>query len=44
MRRAVVDAFCEQGCMSTRSFAPAARMFGAVGSTASAGSFWAFWG
>src|SRR5262249_13630050 len=31
-----------QGCVSTRSFPPAARMFGAVGSTASAGSFWPF--
>src|SRR5262249_35112569 len=41
---AVVDACFEQGCMSTRSLAPAARMFGLAGSTASAGSFWAFCG
>src|SRR5947207_12931079 len=30
--------------MSTRSFAPAARTLGCTGSTASAGSFWAFCG
>jgi hypothetical protein len=41
---AVVAACCEQGCVSTRSFAPAARVFGEVVSTTSAGSFLAFRG
>src|SRR5207249_6933417 len=39
---AVVEACFEHGCMSTRSFDPAARTLGLVGSTASEGSFWAF--
>ena len=39
-----VEASLEQACMSTRSFAPATKVLGWSGSTASAGSFWAFWG
>src|SRR5206468_1682697 len=39
-----VEASWEHGCMSTSSFAPAASTVGRDASTASAGSFWAFWG
>ena len=41
---AVVEACREQGCMSTRSLAPAASTSGLEASTASAGSFWEFCG